>query len=94
MVFLGTRPVSGRYSVLGRETFLAPVTWTEDGWPMVEQAMRSSCSCGVRWTLLPVPLTKPQGPVKIEIGEGFGPEWSALRTMDEERYQVEELPAW
>ncbi|WP_438446062.1 glycoside hydrolase family 43 protein [Gorillibacterium sp. sgz5001074] len=34
--FLGTRPVEGRYSVLGRETFLAPVTWTEDGWPMVD----------------------------------------------------------
>lgn len=36
MLFLGTRPLAGKYSVLGRETFLAPVRWTEDGWPMVD----------------------------------------------------------
>ncbi len=35
MVFLGTRPVGyPRYHILGRETFLAPVTW-EAGWPIV-----------------------------------------------------------
>ncbi|MFD0695931.1 glycoside hydrolase family 43 protein [Paenibacillus sp. GCM10027628] len=37
-VFLGTRPVSvpfeGRHHHLGRETFLAPVTWSSDGWPV------------------------------------------------------------
>ena len=35
-LFLGVRPVDGQYSVLGRETFLAPVTWSEDGWPTVD----------------------------------------------------------
>ncbi|WP_438348638.1 glycoside hydrolase family 43 protein [Paenibacillus sp. FA6] len=35
-LFLGVRPVDGQYSVLGRETFLAPVIWTEDGWPTVD----------------------------------------------------------
>ncbi|WP_416973104.1 glycoside hydrolase family 43 protein [Streptomyces sp. 4F14] len=36
MVFLGVRPGGGTpgWHVLGRETFLAPVTW-EDGWPVV-----------------------------------------------------------
>lgn len=36
MVFLGVRPHGGTpgWHVLGRETFLAPVTW-EDGWPVV-----------------------------------------------------------
>ncbi|MGQ4382558.1 glycoside hydrolase family 43 protein [Streptomyces sp. SAS_270] len=36
MVFLGARPHGGTpgWHVLGRETFLAPVTW-EDGWPVV-----------------------------------------------------------
>ncbi|MFE2991699.1 family 43 glycosylhydrolase [Streptomyces sp. NPDC059262] len=35
-VFLGVRPRGGTpgWHVLGRETFLAPVTW-EDGWPVV-----------------------------------------------------------
>ncbi|MDQ0226168.1 glycoside hydrolase family 43 protein [Metabacillus niabensis] len=35
-VFLGTRPVNQKYTILGRETFLAPINWTEDGWPMID----------------------------------------------------------
>ena len=34
-VCLGIRPVNGKYQHLGRETFLAPVTWDTDGWPKV-----------------------------------------------------------
>ena len=34
-VCLGIRPVNGKYQHLGRETFLAPVTWDADGWPKV-----------------------------------------------------------
>ncbi|WP_100407592.1 glycoside hydrolase family 43 protein [Bacillus solitudinis] len=38
-VFLGIRPApvpfSGSHHHLGRETFLAPVDWTEDGWPVI-----------------------------------------------------------
>ncbi len=30
---LGIRPQGGHYQHLGRETFLAPITWNEDGWP-------------------------------------------------------------
>ena len=33
-VFLGVRPVSADKENLGRETFLLPVKWTEDGWPV------------------------------------------------------------
>lgn len=32
-VLLGIRPKGGRFHHLGRETFLVPVTWGEDGWP-------------------------------------------------------------
>lgn len=35
LVCLGIRPKGGRYHHLGRETFLAPVTWSEDGWPKI-----------------------------------------------------------
>jgi xylan 1,4-beta-xylosidase len=35
MVFLGVRPSRYRFHHLGRETFLAPVTWTRDDWPIV-----------------------------------------------------------
>jgi alpha-N-arabinofuranosidase len=34
-VFLGVRPYEGRFSPMGRETFLLPVTWTDDGWPLI-----------------------------------------------------------
>lgn len=33
-VFLGCRPYEGDYYNLGRETFMAPVTW-KDGWPVI-----------------------------------------------------------
>jgi xylan 1,4-beta-xylosidase len=32
-VVLGIRPKNGRFHHLGRETFLVPVSWSEDGWP-------------------------------------------------------------
>lgn len=32
-VFLACRPIDGEFENLGRETFLLPVKWTEDGWP-------------------------------------------------------------
>ncbi len=34
-VFLGVRPYESIYSPMGRETFLLPVEWTKDGWPMI-----------------------------------------------------------
>lgn len=34
-VFLGVRPYQGRYSPMGRETFMLPVKWTDDGWPVI-----------------------------------------------------------
>ncbi len=33
--FLGVRPYEGNFSPMGRETFLLPVEWTEDGWPTI-----------------------------------------------------------
>ena len=52
MVCLGVRPIQGEYGNLmlhhlGRESFLAPVLWTEDGWPIVgENGKISLCMEG------------------------------------------------
>lgn len=35
MVYLCGRMLDGAYSILGRETALDPITWTADGWPVV-----------------------------------------------------------
>lgn len=34
-VFLGCRPFDGKFFATGRETFLLPVKWTDDGWPQI-----------------------------------------------------------
>ena len=36
MVLLGVRPYEGFHFNLGRETFLAPIVWKEDGWPLLD----------------------------------------------------------
>ncbi len=35
MVYLCGRCLEGKWSILGRETALDPITWTADGWPIV-----------------------------------------------------------
>lgn len=35
MTYLCGRMIDGKYSMLGRETALDPITWTPDGWPLV-----------------------------------------------------------
>jgi len=34
-VFLACRPFANGFQATGRETFLLPVKWTEDGWPLI-----------------------------------------------------------
>jgi xylan 1,4-beta-xylosidase len=34
-IFLGCRPYEGGHFNTGRETFMAPVSWTKDGWPVI-----------------------------------------------------------
>jgi xylan 1,4-beta-xylosidase len=56
MVLLGIRPQGGKFHHLGRETLLAPVTWTTDNWPAVN-------GNGTLELTLPAPrLTRPNRP--------------------------------
>jgi xylan 1,4-beta-xylosidase len=34
-VYLAVRPYEGNHYNTGRETFISPVSWTEDGWPVI-----------------------------------------------------------
>ncbi len=43
MVYLCGRKIGEGYSILGRETALDPVTWTADGWPIVNNLKGPSC---------------------------------------------------
>lgn len=77
-VFLGMRPVDGKYSPLGRETFLAPVTWTEEGWPLIDNNEGTVVSAE---DSSPDDVTQ-----RMELSGGFGPEWAFLRCYEQERY--------
>lgn len=46
--FLGVRREGCSYSVLGRETFLAPVRWTADGWPLIDNN-EGSAGLNMEW---------------------------------------------
>ena len=37
MLYLASRQIEPGLSVLGRETFLDPISWTKDGWPLVNK---------------------------------------------------------
>jgi len=54
-VFLGCRPYEGPHFNTGRETFMLPVTWTDDGWPVILPPGQS-----VPY-VLPAPRTKHDG---------------------------------
>jgi len=78
MVFLGVR-MKGGTSVLGRETFLAPVTW-KDGWPVVNGGRPVSLE-------MPAPALKPHpfptpGPRWDFNQAKLGPEWIHVRNLD------------
>jgi len=84
-VFLGTRPHDGR-SVLGRETFLAPVKWTEDGWPVVNGDHHVALE-------MPLPNLKPflvpASPARtLFAAPQLGPEWLHVRNYDPANFSL------
>jgi alpha-N-arabinofuranosidase len=89
MVFLGIRPVWGTHH-LGRETFLAPVTWDEDGWPVVnggrpiEPEMDADCLPPHPW---------PPEPVRDDFDEAdLRHCWNFRRNPDPDLWSLTERP--
>ena len=90
-VFLGCQPYQGNFFNTGRETFMLPVTWTADGWPVILPPQT------------PVPLTvkKPNLPAdkpaavpttgNISYTENFdsdtlAPRWTGVRVPTSKWY--------
>lgn len=67
-VLLGVRPrsMTRAFSALGRETFVTPVRWEDDGWPAIDPVL-----------LNPRPGTR----VEIWFDEPLDGEWIAVRTL-------------
>jgi xylan 1,4-beta-xylosidase len=94
-VFLGIRPApvpfGGQHHHLGRETFLAPVTWSEDGWPIIgDRGMVHETMDAVT---LPI-----EAPVPWESKEYFAEKlplhWNFLRNPKEGDWSIDERPGW
>jgi alpha-N-arabinofuranosidase len=92
MVFLGIRPQGGQFHHLGRETFLAPVTWTQAGWPVVN---------GKGW--IDPEMAAPRLPEKVweppPVRDDFSKasptlEWNYIRNPYEENYSLTERPGF
>jgi xylan 1,4-beta-xylosidase len=92
MVFLGFRPQGGFYwQHLGRETFLAPVRWDAQGWPVVNEGQKISLDMHVRGlpaSAIPVP------PVRDGFDSPSGPAWNFLRNPVRASYSTTERPGW
>lgn len=60
-VFLAVRPYEGNHYNTGRETFIAPVKWTDDGWPIIEpDAKEVKYEYTFNWEEQPIKNAHPQ----------------------------------
>ncbi|GGL18312.1 glycoside hydrolase 43 family protein [Sphaerisporangium melleum] len=85
MLAVRARGFSPEFQVLGRETFLAPVTW-EDGWPVVGP-VEDEHPAPAAWHPLPPP------PVRDDFdGPVLAPGWISLRDRPEGAWSLSERP--
>ncbi|HVZ85892.1 MAG TPA: glycoside hydrolase family 43 protein [Polyangia bacterium] len=92
MVFLAFRPQGGFYwQHLGRETFLAPVRWDAQGWPVVNEGKPIALDESVRG--LPA-RPAPVPPVRDDFNGPLGLSWNFLRNPVRASYSTTERPGW
>lgn len=93
MVFLGIRPNGYPPCYhLGRETFLAPVRWTEDGWPVV--GMDGRVALEMEAETLPLHPWQPVDPHDDFVLPKPGLQWNYLRNPYPEDYNLTDRPGW
>jgi xylan 1,4-beta-xylosidase len=92
LVCLATRPQGGRFHHIGRETFLAPVVFNEDGWPVVNGNGTISLE-------MTAPKLKrhvwPQPPARNNFDAAtLGLEWNYLRNPNPGDYSLTARPGF
>ncbi len=91
-VCLGIRPQSGRHHHLGRETFLAPVTWSPDGWPRVGN--RATIELQMRAPALrPAPTEAPAARDDFDARR-LSPVWNFLRNPGRRDWSLTRRPGY
>jgi len=84
LVCLAFRPQSGNHHLLGRETFLAPVRWDRNAWPVVN----GDGTISLQMDVPTLPQTEPvPRPVRTDFSQGpLSPEWIYLQNPDPGKY--------
>lgn len=94
MVFLAFRQVEQyrQYHHLGRETFLAPVTWTDDGWLKVNHGDRIEIEMEVEG----LPFHEWEADLLHDSFDAavLNPCWNFLRNPIPDDYSLTERPGW
>ncbi len=93
LVFLGIRRWDGKNHHLGRETFLAPVEWTDDGWPVVNHG--SAITLRLRAHGLPPRHPWPSLPARDDFESlTLGFDWNFLRNPPAGSWSLSERPGF
>ncbi|WP_299093636.1 glycoside hydrolase family 43 protein [uncultured Metabacillus sp.] len=86
MAHLCSRPVNGNYSILGRETALQRVKWTDDGWLRLECG-GNEAQVEVKAPNLPQhPFSHDQNEHDEFQSEALHPTWNTLRKAPDETW--------
>jgi len=93
-VFLATRPYRDDLYNTGRETFLMPVRWTENNWPVITEGSETVPFAAPSPNLpeQPAPPTPKSGNFTIRDdfeGNALPPYWNVIRTPQDRWYDVE-----
>lgn len=87
MVCLAYRIMPGTHHTLGRETYLAPVRWDKDAWPVVNG--NGTIAINMDVPTLPLTPSKPQPDTFEFEEEKLSPEWVYLQNPIPENYAFE-----
>ena len=85
VVFLGFRRYGGDFHHLGRETFIAPVSWVS-GWPVINDGapIEALMEVPASWTA-EAPAKKSW---RQEFDSPLGPEWIYIQNPEMSRYKI------
>jgi len=93
IVFLGIRRWDGEHHHLGRETFLAPVEWNAEGWPIINHGAPIALEMNAEG--LPKGEPVPQPSARDDFtAPSLGLMWNFLRAAPQERWSLGERPGF
>ena len=89
MVFLAYRNYEGSYHHLGRETYLAPMEWLQDQWPVVNGGQPVDTLMNVKTPVADRRLKAGPLNVRTTFDRPLGPEWVYIQNPDTTAYQMQ-----